>query len=119
MNEPYERELAVFSAARRLPAAERTAYLDQTCAGDAALRRRVEELLRASENAEGFLQEPAPGAQRLCRRPRRGRGGGTVSEASLLACAWTKRRMNGLNRQTCRAEQARSRMGQAALLRRH
>jgi serine/threonine protein kinase/tetratricopeptide (TPR) repeat protein len=64
MTEPFERELAVFSAARRLAAAERAAYLDQTCAGDAALRRRVEELLRAGEDSEGFLQQPAPGAQR-------------------------------------------------------
>src|SRR6516225_5009894 len=60
----FERELSVFSAARQLPAAERAAYLDQTCAGDPALRQRVEELLRSSEDAEGFLQEPAPGAQR-------------------------------------------------------
>jgi serine/threonine protein kinase len=60
----FERELSVFSAARQLPAAERAAYLDQTCAGDPALRQRVEELLRAGEDAEGFLQEPAPGAQR-------------------------------------------------------
>src|SRR5262245_55213159 len=64
MTEPFERELAVFSAARRLPAADRAAYLDQTCAGDAAVRRRVEELLRAGEDAEGFLKEPALGADR-------------------------------------------------------
>jgi serine/threonine protein kinase/WD40 repeat protein len=64
MKDAFERELAVFSAARRLPPAERAPYLDQTCAGDPALRRRVEELLRASEDAEDFLKEPAPGAQR-------------------------------------------------------
>jgi serine/threonine protein kinase/WD40 repeat protein len=64
MTEPFERELAVFSAARQLHAGERAAYLDQTCAGDPALRRRIEELLRADEGAEGFLQKPAPGAQR-------------------------------------------------------
>ena len=64
MTEPFERELSVFSAARRLPPAERAPYLDRACAGDAALRRRVEELLRADEDAEGFLQKPAPGAQR-------------------------------------------------------
>ena len=57
-------ELAIFSAARRLPAGERAAYLDGACAGDAALRQRVEELLRASEEAGAFLQDPAPGAQR-------------------------------------------------------
>jgi serine/threonine protein kinase/tetratricopeptide (TPR) repeat protein len=64
MREAFERELAVFSAARRLPAAERAPYLDQTCAGDAALRRRVEELLGASEDAQCFLNDPAPGAPR-------------------------------------------------------
>jgi serine/threonine protein kinase len=64
MSEPFEHELAVFSAVRRLPAGERKAYLDQTCAGDAALRQRIEELLRAGEDAEGFLRHPAPGAQR-------------------------------------------------------
>jgi serine/threonine protein kinase/tetratricopeptide (TPR) repeat protein len=64
MIEPFKRESAVFSAARRLPAAERKAYLDQTCAGDAALRQGVEELLQASADGEGFLSDPAPGAQR-------------------------------------------------------
>ena len=64
MSEAFERELAVFSAARRLPTAERAAYLDQTCDGDASLRQRVEELLRVNEEAEGFLKEPAPGARR-------------------------------------------------------
>src|SRR4030095_5087950 len=64
MSDPMDREVAVFSAARRLPARERAAYLDQACAGDAALRQRVEELLQAGEEAGGFLQDPAPGAQR-------------------------------------------------------
>jgi serine/threonine protein kinase len=64
MKEAFERELAVFSAARRLPPAERALYLDQTCAGEPDLRRRVEELLRASQDAEDFLQDPAPGAER-------------------------------------------------------
>ena len=64
MKEPLEHEIAVFSAARQLPVAERAAYLDEACAGDGALRQRVEELLQAGEQAEGFLQEPAPGAQR-------------------------------------------------------
>jgi len=59
-----DREVAVFSAARRLSAGERAAYLDEACAGDAALRQRVEELLRAGEEAGGFLHDPAPGAQR-------------------------------------------------------
>src|SRR6266446_2763622 len=64
MSNPMDREVAVFSAARRLPAESRAAYLDEACAGDAALRQRVEELLRANEEAVDFLQDPAPGAQR-------------------------------------------------------
>src|SRR6266496_959345 len=64
MSNPIDREVAVFGAARRLPAGERAAYLDEACAGNAALRQRVEELLRASEEAGGFLEDAAPGAQR-------------------------------------------------------
>src|SRR5437899_2475107 len=64
MRDPFELEVAVFGAARRLPAEERSAYLDEACAGDAALRQRVEELLQGGEEVEGFLQEPVPGARR-------------------------------------------------------
>jgi len=64
MSEPAERELAVFSAARQLPAGERAAYLNEACGHDAALRERIEELLRASEEAGAFLHQPAVGAQR-------------------------------------------------------
>jgi serine/threonine protein kinase/WD40 repeat protein len=64
MKEAFERELAVFSAARRLPIPEQASYLDQTCAGDSPLRQRIEELLRASDDAESFLKDPAPGAAR-------------------------------------------------------
>src|SRR5262245_22314630 len=38
--------------------AERAAYLDEACAGDDGLRRRVETLL-ASHAAAGFLETPA------------------------------------------------------------
>src|SRR3989441_8572749 len=64
MSTPVDREVAVFSAARQLLASERAVYLDQACAGDTALRQCVEELLRASEEAGEFLQNPAPGGQR-------------------------------------------------------
>jgi serine/threonine protein kinase len=39
---------------------ERAAYLDQACAGDAALRQRIERLLLAHECDDSFLAEPAP-----------------------------------------------------------
>jgi serine/threonine protein kinase/tetratricopeptide (TPR) repeat protein len=59
MTNPPDRELAVFSDARRLPSGERAAFLDKACVGDAALRRRVEELLLASDEAGNFLESPA------------------------------------------------------------
>ena len=59
MSEPPERDIEVFNAALELPPAERAACLDQACVGDAALRRRVEELLQASEAAGGFLEGTA------------------------------------------------------------
>ena len=42
-----------------MPAAERVAYLDQACADDATLRGRVEELLKAGEEAGAFLESSA------------------------------------------------------------
>jgi serine/threonine protein kinase len=41
-------------------AAEREAYLDRACAGDRQLRSRVEQLLLARQQAESFLESPAP-----------------------------------------------------------
>jgi len=76
MPQPSEREIEVFNAAVELPAAERAAYLDQVCAGDAALRQGVEELLQAGEQAGAFLERPAaapPGP------------GGTVRPAAVSA----------------------------------
>jgi serine/threonine protein kinase/WD40 repeat protein len=63
MIDPPDREVAVFSAARLLPAGQRAAYLDEACAGDAALRQLVEALLEAHEEAGEFLENPAPGAE--------------------------------------------------------
>src|SRR3954462_2260783 len=47
-------------ALARTRTAERAAYLDRACAGDAALRAAVEALLRAHVGASGFLAGPAP-----------------------------------------------------------
>jgi serine/threonine protein kinase/WD40 repeat protein len=54
-----DREIAVFSAARHLPAGQRAAYLHGACASQPALRQRIEELLQASEEAGDFLASPA------------------------------------------------------------
>ncbi len=53
-------EEAIFAAALlKTDPAERAAYLDEVCAGDAALRARVEALLRSHEQAGNFLEPPA------------------------------------------------------------
>lgn len=48
-----------FQALDRDDPAERAAYLDEACAGDAALRQRIEALLRAHAKAGDFLGVPA------------------------------------------------------------
>jgi len=59
---PAPSEQSVFAEAIRCATPEaRAAYLDTACRTDTALRRRVEALLRASENAGDFLEEPPTG----------------------------------------------------------
>src|SRR5277367_4159640 len=60
MPQPSDHEIEVFNVALELPAGERSAYLDRACAGDAALRRRVEELLKANEVSCAILEGSAP-----------------------------------------------------------
>src|SRR5215831_16559924 len=48
------------NALDRAPA-DRVAYLDVACGGDAALRQRVEALLRAHDDPGAFLSEAQPG----------------------------------------------------------
>jgi eukaryotic-like serine/threonine-protein kinase len=59
MSQADEREEALFEAALKLTDDERAAYLNQACADDADLQRRVEALIRAFGRAGGFLNEPA------------------------------------------------------------
>jgi serine/threonine protein kinase/tetratricopeptide (TPR) repeat protein len=62
MPQPSEHEIEVFNVALELPATERAAYLDQACAGDDALRQRVEELLKASEDSCPCLEGSVAGS---------------------------------------------------------
>jgi WD40 repeat protein/serine/threonine protein kinase len=55
---PRDPEEEIVEACLARPIEERAGYLDRVCAGDAALRRRVEELLRSHSLAESFLEEP-------------------------------------------------------------
>jgi serine/threonine protein kinase len=55
-NSGPDREAELFFAAAELPdTTARAAFLDQACAGDAALRRRIEALLRAERRADEFF----------------------------------------------------------------
>jgi len=54
MSRPEE----IFADAVTLPAAERSAYLELACAGDAVLRARLEALLAAHADAERALPSP-------------------------------------------------------------
>lgn len=51
-------EETLFHLAREKPPGERAALLDEACAGDSALRRRVEVLLRAHDDPAGLLDRP-------------------------------------------------------------
>ncbi len=64
MSEPHKPVGAIFDAAIELPAGRRDAYLDTACGGDAALRQRIEALLRAHELAGTFMGSLAVTSQR-------------------------------------------------------
>ena len=52
-------EETIFAGVKQLPPADRAAYLDQACADDEPLRRRIEALLNASEQSGAFLEVSA------------------------------------------------------------
>jgi WD40 repeat protein/serine/threonine protein kinase len=60
-------EALFFAALEKGSAAERAAFLDSACGGDAGLRLQVERLLQAHAGVGDFLQTPAP--QRLAAAP--------------------------------------------------
>src|SRR6516162_7040920 len=54
-------ERTIFMAALEKSTPEqRAAFLDDACAGDAALRERIEALLRSHEQGGSFLGQPVP-----------------------------------------------------------
>ncbi len=59
------REESLFEAARALPNVARIAFLREACGEDSVLRRRVENLLKASEEADKFFATCAPAWPRI------------------------------------------------------
>jgi WD40 repeat protein len=58
MSEASPAEGVFFAALQRATAAERATFLDEACAGDEGLRRRVERLLASHVQAGEFLERP-------------------------------------------------------------
>jgi serine/threonine protein kinase len=71
MGKPAFRDVErLFHEALALPASQRAAFLDTTCAGDAELRKTVEELLRhADDPTDRILASPAAQAAAQLRPP--------------------------------------------------
>ncbi|MFO0960068.1 MAG: serine/threonine-protein kinase [Isosphaeraceae bacterium] len=62
MSPTEDPEVSIFAAAlERSSPSERAAFLDGACHNDPALRARVDSLIRAHEQAGGFLARPAVG----------------------------------------------------------
>ncbi|MET0625297.1 MAG: protein kinase [Pyrinomonadaceae bacterium] len=51
----------LYEAVLRLEPADRESFLSLACAGDEALREKLESLIAAAEQADSFLEEPAVG----------------------------------------------------------
>jgi serine/threonine protein kinase len=57
MNDSPNRDVEMFTQALQLPRAERAAYLERACGGDAELRRKVEALLEGHDQVGDFLED--------------------------------------------------------------
>src|SRR5262249_45064766 len=75
---------AIFFAARHKQGLARAAYLDEVCGGDAELRRRVEQFLRAQAQIGSFLEAPAPRPAPTAEQPVRERPGTAIGPYRLL-----------------------------------
>ncbi len=56
MDQNADRQIEIFSSALELPLEDRRAYLEQACADDDDLRRKVEELLATHLRSKEFMQ---------------------------------------------------------------
>jgi serine/threonine protein kinase/Tfp pilus assembly protein PilF len=76
---------SILAEAVELPSEqERAAFLERACAGDAELRRRVEQLVEDHFRAGSFLESPAVPVGATVDEPGRGGPGGSVGPYKLL-----------------------------------
>jgi WD40 repeat protein/serine/threonine protein kinase len=68
-----QRAKSVFLAAAGRPAEERAAFLDEACAGEAELRRRVEQLLAAHDRPDSLPEAPPDAGPTRGSAPEEGR----------------------------------------------
>src|SRR4051794_37783821 len=60
MNPDFQRVKSLFlTATEKRTSADRSAFLDEACGGDNSLRAQVEVLLKAHDDADGFLKPVA------------------------------------------------------------
>jgi len=85
MTEPKPDEEAIFNSARQIDKSEaRRAYLDQECAGDQAVRARVEALLQVHEVERSFLVAPVAVVTATIDEPLREVPGEVIDRYKLL-----------------------------------
>ena len=60
MSSDAQREESLFKAAAELPGADRIAFLNAACRGDAALLQRLDALFAALDEKDSFLEPEAP-----------------------------------------------------------
>src|SRR5437588_8633060 len=78
-------ERSIFLAVLEIddPAA-RSAYMDRACAGDAALRSQVEQLLKAHQEPGSFMVRPAPALVATIDEPMTERPGTVIGPYKLM-----------------------------------
>ncbi len=82
MTDPSPAEVIFFAVLEKATPAERAAYLDEACAGNETLRRRVEALLAAHPRVGQFLERPVAEAEGVAAL---GVGENAAADLSFLA----------------------------------
>jgi len=85
--ERYQQIGQIYHAARALEPEQRAAFLNEACAGDMALRRKVEALLATREPTDDFMERPAieVAAELMAERQNIAAVGGSIGPYQVLS----------------------------------